>query len=476
MKLKRLPFNRVSLLTTVSVAFFLTNPAFGQQCNCKPQHIRLPSPITSSDYYNNGEVVNSTKIELGRLLFFDKLLSGNKNISCATCHHPQAGTGDDLSLPVGEGANGLGRDRNLGIGGNAVHQRVPRNSPPIFNLGAKEFKTMFHDGRLQAKFGRFETPIDSQIPSGLDNVLAVQAMLPVTSDHEMAGQHNENDVAIAAAKKRFSGSGGVWDILAKRIRHYPAYVEMFKDAYPGRVRYAGDIKFLHAANAIAAFEAFAFRTDNSPFDEYQRGNTHAMSDAAHRGMYHFYGKAKCATCHSGKFQTDHSFHAIAMPQIGPGKGHGYRKLEDYGRGAVTKKTSDRYKFRTPTLRNVAVTGPWGHSGAYSSLEEVVRHHLNPEKMLHQYSTDSTYFPYRSDLDRTDSVVQNHSTSRFAIARANELSPVYLTSTEVSELVAFLHALTDPRAAHPNASMVPTSVPSGLPVTDYVNFPEPGHHH
>ena len=77
-----------------------------------------------------------------------------------------------------------------------------------------------------------------------------------------------------------------------------------------------------------------------------------MSGAARRGMELFYGKAKCATCHSGVLQTDQEFHAIAMPQVGPGKGHGDSGHEDFGRGAVTGDVADRYRFRTPSLRNV----------------------------------------------------------------------------------------------------------------------------
>ena len=85
----------------------------------------------------------------------------------------------------------------------------------------------------------------------------------------------------------------------------------------------------------------------------------------------FYGKADCASCHSGAFQTDHDFHAIAMPQLGPGKGDGFRGREDFGRERVTGDPTDRFRFRTPTLRNVALTGPWGHTGAYATLEAVV---------------------------------------------------------------------------------------------------------
>ena len=108
----------------------------------------LPQAITDENFYDNGSP-DPAKVALGAQLFFDKILSGNRNISCATCHHALAGTGDGLSLPVGEGGQGLGVTRDTGFGANSIYERVPRNAPPVFNLGAREFATLFHDGRIQ---------------------------------------------------------------------------------------------------------------------------------------------------------------------------------------------------------------------------------------------------------------------------------------------------------------------------------------
>ncbi len=91
-------------------------------------HADFPKPITDAEYYDLGAPPRA-KVELGRLLFFDKLLSGNRNISCASCHHPNLGSGDALSLPVGEGARGLGTSRDTGAGDDAIVERVPRNAP-----------------------------------------------------------------------------------------------------------------------------------------------------------------------------------------------------------------------------------------------------------------------------------------------------------------------------------------------------------
>lgn len=156
------------------------------------------------------------KVELGRVLMFDKVLSGNMTISCGTCHHSLADTGDGLSLPVGEGGRGLGVTRDVGFGNDLIHERVPRNAPPVWNLGDNSFHTLFHDGRVSTIGGEgfpsgCKTPAGHNLPSTLENVLACQAMFPVTSATEMAGQAGENSLADAAALGNLAGPGGVWE-------------------------------------------------------------------------------------------------------------------------------------------------------------------------------------------------------------------------------------------------------------------------
>jgi len=429
----------------------------------------LPSPLMTVDFPASA-AVNKHQIELGRNLFFDKILSGNRNIACATCHHALTATGDGLSLPIGEGGHGLGVTRNTSTVTTASQARVPRNSPPLFNLGAREFTTLFHDGRIMAdpvQPSGFLSPAGADLPAGLDNVLAVQAMFPVASSAEMAGQAGDNTLATAAAAGNLAGPDGVWAQLAGRLRVIPKYVELFMAAYSG-IRDAADITYVHAANALAAFEASTWRFDNSPFDRYLRGDIAAMSPAAKRGMRLFYGKAQCAACHSGSLQTDHGFHAIGMPQIGPGKGDnlpGYSDgRDDFGRERVTGDPRDRFRFRTPSLRNVVLTAPYGHAGAYDTLEAVVRHHLDPVYALQRYTTGEAMLPMRFGTDSRDSITMDDTFRRGAIAEANELAPVQLGKREFSKLIDFLHALTDP-AALDLRSVVPVSVPSGLLVAD-----------
>jgi cytochrome c peroxidase len=430
----------------------------------------LPDPVTDKDFHDHGPTADA-KVELGMKLFYDKLLSGNRNISCATCHHAMTDTGDWLSLPVGEGGHGLGAARNTGDGDDAIHERVPRNAPPVFNLGATSFTVMFHDGRVEQNPEHpagFDSPAGEDLPPGLDNALAAQAMFPVTSGTEMAGQPTENEIADATAADDLPL---VWELLAQRLRGNEEYVKLFMAAYPegpAAVSTAGDITFVHAANAIGTFEATAWRFDNSPYDRYLRGDRQAMSTAAQRGLRIFLGKGNCASCHSGPFQTDLSYHAIAMPQIGPGKGDnlpGYNDgLDDFGREQVTGNPADRFRFRTPTLRNVALTGPWGHAGAYGTLEAVVRHHLDPVASLYSYDPSQAVLPSREDLDAIDFAVMGDLTRLAAIADANELAPVDLSETDIDNLLAFLHALTDP-AAHDLRDDIPESVPGGDPLAD-----------
>jgi cytochrome c peroxidase len=423
----------------------------------------LPRPVSDSDFHNSGSP-NPAKVALGSQLFFDKALSGNLNISCATCHHSLTGTGDGLALPVGDGGRGLGVTRDTGIGQDSIHERVPRNAPPIFNLGALEFQRMFHDGRVQPNSvfpNGVESPAGYNLPEGLDNVLAVQAMFPVTSGTEMAGQAGENPVADAAAAGDLAS---VWTQLAERLRGLPGYVEQFVAVFDD-VSSAADIRYTHAANAIAAFEAANWRADNSPFDRFLRGERGAMSAAALKGMRIFYSprKGNCASCHSGVFQTDHSFRAIAMPQIGPGKGDG-AGYEDFGRERVSGDVTDRYRFRVPSLRNVTQTAPYGHSGAYNSLEAVVRHHLDPVTSLYSYDASQLRMPSRADLDARDMQAMNDPAVLASIAQANELSPANLSEREVAFLIDFLHALTDPAMLDMRGD-VPRSLPSGLPLGD-----------
>ncbi len=321
---------------------------------------------------NLGPQPNANKVALGRLLMHDKELSGNRDISCATCHSANLSTTDQISLSIGVSGQGLGHDRILAPDTNYIS----RNAPDLFNRGAPQWHTMFWDGRVSGtpKNG-FTTRAGDQLPAGLDSVLAAQAMMVVTSRLEMRGQAGDNDIFGSPNELAIiedANNTAIWNALMNRLKTIDAYRPFFAAAYPDVPE--SQLGFQHAANAIAAFESSAFSSTNSPFDRYLNGERKAMNTAAKRGAVVFYRDANCVICHSGTLMTNQGFHNIGVPQIGPG--FGPATPLDYGRFAITGIATDKFAFRTPPLRNVALTGPWMHDGAFTNLEEVIRHYDN----------------------------------------------------------------------------------------------------
>lgn len=414
-----------------------------------------PLPLADAEF----AAPDPATVRLGWLLFYDPILSGNREVACATCHHPKFGTSDGVSLGIGDGGIGLGTSRRPSTDDNAPEQRIPRNSPALFNLGAVEFDTFFHDGRLEAdpsRPGGIRTPLGADMVEGFQSALSAQAMFPVLSPDEMAGHYGENDVAKAVRSGLLAQPGGAWEIIAARVAAVPDYRAAF-DAVIGAET---EIKFTDIANVIADFIAVEWRADQSPFDLHLRGETE-LTGAAHAGMELFYGRASCDTCHSGQFQTDHSFHAIAMPQIGPGKAARFESHHrDTGRMRVTGDPADAYAFRTPSLRNVAQTAPYGHAGTHATLDEVIRHHADPVASLRGYEISAAVLPELANSP--DAAVLSDSAEMDAIAGANALTPVTLSETDIANLIAFLMALTDETSLVGRLG-VPDAVPSGLPV-------------
>lgn len=506
--------------------------------------------------------------ELGRLLAFDKVLSGNQNISCMTCHHPVLGTGDGRSLPVGQGGEGLGPSR--------VHPTgvaIPRSAPPLFNLHA--LPTMFWDSRIDAR-GSLTTPAGPALTPELVAELtfgapAAQAMFPVTSADEMRGLPGDNLIADLAG----DDFGGIWDALMERVLAIDAYRIRFAQAYPdlggaggrgrgtmrlredddddddedvdedgrmgwpsgavpdsgrgtggqgmgapgaggpgdpgacpdmgrslddmddesdeddgdedfdeddgGRACPADDddwdedfdeddeghaapggppgavpFTFAHAANAIAAFEIQAFEASNTPWDRFLAGDDTALSAEQLRGAELFFGEGGCASCHRGALLSDLEHHNTVLAQLGPGKGDGEDGRDDFGRFRESGDPADLYAFRTPPLRNVALTGPWGHAGQFSTLEAFVRHYNDPIAQRRQYR------PQGLDVGLAEQLIDN------AEAVIDTASPmvvdIRLSDQDVRALVAFLEALTDP-ASLDLRRVIPREVPSGIPLGD-----------
>lgn len=396
-------------------------------------------------------------VQLGWHLFYDPILGGNSEVACATCHHPKHGTSDGLSLGIGDGGIGLGPARIVDPE-NPPEQRIPRNSPALFNLGATEFTSLFHDGRLEADADQpdgIRTPLGQEMVHGFSGVLSAQSMFPVLSPDEMAGHYSENKIAQAVRQGFLTGPDGAWEQIAARVSAIPEYKNGFATLLGEK-----PLSFTDISDALAAFMAQEWRADNAPFDIYLRDGVALAPDAA-VGMELFYGSAGCASCHSGQFQTDHAFHAIAMPQLGPGKAARFeRHARDEGRMHVTGQLKDAYAFRTPSLRNVEKTAPYGHSGAYATLEAVVRHHLDPITALQNYDRSQVQLPDLTSAN--DWRILDDPKEVSAIIAANDLSPVALTNAEIDAIIAFLGTLTDEKSLHGHLG-IPKTVPSGFDV-------------
>ncbi len=405
-------------------------------------------------------------VALGEALFFDKLLSGPRNISCATCHHPAFGTGDALPLSLGEGADGLGEARRA----SRPEQVIARHSPPLFSVGAAGLDVLFWDGRVSRDpaTGALTTPepaLDGPAPARPDlagpltTALAAQAMFPVTSPEEMRGRPGrdpQNELADAPDNVT------VWARLMARlvgtregtVGGIEEYRQLFRAAFP-EVSSLDALTFGHAARALAAYQEATFAFFDAPLDRYLAGDDGALSLAAKRGALVFTGPGRCTECHTGPLLSDRRPHSIAAPQLGPGVGG---EPDDRGRALLSGDRRDDYHFVTPSLRNVELTAPFTHAGAYRTLEAVMAHYRDPASALLAYDPTRELPPefqalYLRDVTRDQ--------ARLASLPPPLRSGLPLEPAQLDELVAFMQALTDPRARTPVRG--PPRVPSGLPV-------------
>ena len=414
-----------------------------------------------------------------------RLIGGNRDVSCATCHHPLTATGDARSRAVGTRAyvdkgrrmpEGLrlveveGRDPVL-MGFNlngAAHPFTPRNSPEVFNRGDSEWKTMFWDSRVFTRDdGRFavnqprlsKSPGYFQVvmPEFVESVVAAQAMMPVLSDAEMRGHKGEKDITgkhNEVGEVLGMNEEEIWAALMQRVLEFDEYRQLFKSAYPDIPQ--EKLHFGHAANAIAAFEIDSFTLRDSPWDKFLAGNEKALSDQELRGAHLFYGKAKCAECHTGRLMTDQKPHNRGVIPIGPGPDpeedadYGFAHRSDWG-------LDMKYHFRTPPLRNVELTAPYMHNGAYATLEAAVRHELDPTRGLAKYDDSQLEPEFRVAVHREEEIIRDVKRTMPAEAK---LPLARLNDKEFSDLIAFIKSLTSP-SARDLSHTIPKAVPSGL---------------
>ncbi len=416
----------------------------------------LPPPLSLDQFHPS----DPQKARIGQLLFYDKILSGNQNISCGTCHHHDLGGTDGLSLGIGEGGTGLGPKRTAGTGEDRIRKRIPRNAPALWNIGHKSIRNIFHDGRLSVSdiYGNgFNSPAEEWLPKGLDTITSAQALFPLTAQFEMAGNPKENEVA-GAVHDRIDAA---WPIIAKRVRVIPEYAEMFTAAFED-VKSAQDISIVHIGNALGAFINEEWRSMDSPFDAYLAGNAPLPNDAA-RGMALFFGEANCASCHSGPLFTDQEFHALSLPAFGPGRTRRFDPMaRDVGRMGESDALEDAYRFRTPSLRNVELTAPYGHNGAFPTLETMIAHHADPLKSKQAWTRDTANLPAADWIKAIDFVIQSDAREMARQNAALDITPIQLIAQDIGDLTAFLKSLTGvSRNNRPLGR--PDNVPSGLPV-------------
>ncbi len=405
------------------------------------------------------------KPQLGMRLFFSKSLGGEQDSACVTCHHPTLGGGDNLSLPVGVGAEipdllGEGRRHADNADHNDGGPPVPRNAPTTFNLAGWD-KILFHDGRVES-LGKSsglngddgqgirtpDSPFDSADILASVNLAAAQARFPVTSKEEMKGfNHPDKD------------NQGIRDYLASRLGGYDAgagelantdyWLSQFRQAFNSETGTARElITEQNVAILLGEYErSQAF--SNTPWRKYIEGDDQAITESAKRGALLFMrtpaeGGANCTSCHSGDLFSDEGFHNIAMPQIGRGKGDGPDGTADFGRFRESGDEKDKFAFRTPSLLNVEVTGPWTHAGAYTSLEAVVRHHSNPASAIAGYDFNQLTQPDIQNLGNMSTNTQEALDKLKADRQAGlrVLRNSNLSDEQVADVVAFLKSLTD----------------------------------
>jgi cytochrome c peroxidase len=406
--------------------------------------------------------------QLGMDLFFTKGLGGDMDSACATCHHPALVGGDGLSVGVGVHAVdpdllGPGRTHKSGTPNHDGGPTIPRNSPTTFNVALYD-KSMFWNGRVESLGATpgangddglgITTPdvpyptIDPLCPS---NLTQAQARFPITSMDEMRGFVFEFGNFPQPVREHLAARLGDYGVGAGELP-FSDWLDRFRIAFNDPTGTAQDlITEQNMATALAEYERSQIFVDN-PWRDYVQGNPSAISDDAKRGALLFLrdrnsGGADCASCHSGDFFTDEEHYVLAMPQVGRGQSVNIGYTQDFGRFLVDGMQQNNHAFRTPALLNVAVTGPWSHSGAYTTLEGVVKHHLDPWVALSNYDFNQL----APDVQVVDTLTNTTAAYAQLLWNRNNgfttIENLSLTQQELDQILAFLDTLTDPNTTN-----------------------------
>ncbi|MCA9669833.1 MAG: hypothetical protein KC503_29765 [Myxococcales bacterium] len=343
---------------------------------------------------------------LGQFLFFDKRLSGDGRFSCASCHDPSKGFGDDRAL--GEATGKLGR-----------------HTPSIYNTVYNRW--FFWDGRADSHWSQALAPLehpDEQAGDRLAFAHLVASDAPLRAAYEaiFGALPDLSDSARFPARGRPAPDdpGGALDTAWRGMS--------------AADQKAIDTIFVNLAKAIAAYERLIVARD-APFDRFAAGledgdanKLAALSASAQRGLRLFMGRANCWLCHTGPNFTDREFHNIATPER-PGvdpldqgrfvgvdlvKGSPFNaasSFSDAPDGDAAKRlafiiaTEEHVgAFKTPSLRNIEKTAPYMHGGHYATLEDVIGHYsllISPSSVGHR---EETLIPLALDADETADLI------------------------------------------------------------------------
>lgn len=285
-------------------------------------HDALPQVVKTP----NDNLPNPKKIELGKLLFFDPILSGDKDVACATCHHPQNGYAEYRDLSIGVNGSGFGSKRHF----NQPNEIpiVKRNAHTILNTAFNGIDTL-----------NYYLPEDAPMFWDMRaSSLEEQALIPIQAFEEMRGTH-------------FSESE-ILNVVVKRLKKILEYKILFQESFDE----PEPINEQNIGKAIAAFERTLVTTETR-FDKFMRGDKNAMSLGEQVG-FRLFKKVGCANCHKGAMFSDYKSHVLGVP-ANP-------KLPEFDKGI-----NDDYAFRTPSLRNLRYTAPYMHNGKFNKLKEVL---------------------------------------------------------------------------------------------------------
>ncbi len=438
-----------------------------------------------------GRKLDPKLVKLGNLLFFDVAGGLHDDNTCAGCHAPSSGFGDTQSIAIGV-------QNNMMVGFQRVGPRNQRRTPSVVN-------TAFYPGLMWN--GRFSSlsgdPFDNSmgfkfpLPEGttrfpandpiVQHLLIAQAHIPPTELVEVAGFTGTTGTIGPRFDQFDDGNGGtvpppdrsgfrnepIRQAVLKRLNANATYRQLFGQIFP-QVAAGALIDFTMFGRAIAEFEFTQVYAD-APIDEFAQGNRDAMTSDQKQGALIFFGKGKCSACHavggqSNEMFSDFQMHNIGVPQIAPvfglGKGNvifdGPNEDEDFGLEQITGDAADRYKFRSSPLRNAALQSAFFHNGAFTRIDDAIRHHLDVQNSARHY--DPVQAGVAADLTlRLASPDPMLNTLDPLLAQ-----PIVLDDREFRALVTFVRdGLLDQRTQPQNLCLlVPTSVPSGMPMLNF----------